>query len=144
MARVKGFYKKISASGNSAYSNFYPFGTDGELVDILSGLNLEDELRLGGMRDCIIEENDNGDITYIQQYKNNENNVIFSVKVIIDNDIIINDTNTSSIIIEYYRGPVVNNNNPDLIKTKELTLTKLENDAIITHRFIEEFSEEES
>lgn len=43
MDRTKGLRQKI----NGQYSTFVPFGTDGELVDMISDLNLEHELKIG-------------------------------------------------------------------------------------------------
>lgn len=43
MDRIKGLHEKQGSS----YSAFMPFGTDGQLVDMASGLNLEYEVKIG-------------------------------------------------------------------------------------------------
>jgi len=42
---IKGSRQKNTTGG---YADYIPFGADGEYVDMLSGLNLERELKLGG------------------------------------------------------------------------------------------------
>lgn len=53
--RVKEFYQKIEG-GNAAA--FY-LGTDGELVDMFSGLDLEEQLKISGPSRVIVEEGPN-------------------------------------------------------------------------------------
>lgn len=48
---IKGSRQKVSASG---YSDYIPFGADGKYIDMLSGLDLEKELKLGGNHSAII------------------------------------------------------------------------------------------
>lgn len=54
--RIKGMKKKISSA---IYTPFIPFGTDGKLVDMLDGLNLEEDLIIGGDHYSTIQEIDN-------------------------------------------------------------------------------------
>ena len=54
---IKGSRKKIGAS---SYDVFIPFGTDGSYVDMLSGLSLERELKLGGDHGTSVLENEDG------------------------------------------------------------------------------------
>lgn len=42
---IKGTRQKIATG---SYADYVPFGADGEYVDMMSGLNLERELKLGG------------------------------------------------------------------------------------------------
>jgi len=70
MNRIKGLRKK---TGTSSYGNLVPFGTDGILVDMLSGLDNEEELKLGGNHNVSITTDGvtgNDVITEIY-YKNN-------------------------------------------------------------------------
>lgn len=72
--RIKGFYQK-------PYTTFHPFGTDGQLIDMLSGLNLEEQLKIGFVPDNI-QIIDGESFTVIQTYKykdKNNNDVIYSV-----------------------------------------------------------------
>ena len=60
---IKGSRQKNS-TGN--YADYIPFGADGEYIDMLSGLNLERELKLGGDHlTSITEQNGNIIITEI-------------------------------------------------------------------------------
>lgn len=72
MNRIKGLRKK---TGTSSYGNLVPFGTDGILVDMLSGLNNEEELKLGGNHSVTVTTDSltgNDVITEIY-YENNNN-----------------------------------------------------------------------
>ena len=54
--RIKGLHIKDSPN---SYSNLIPFGSEGELIDMLSTLDLEQELKIGGNHYIEIkEEND--------------------------------------------------------------------------------------
>ena len=55
MERVKGLHKKTTAS---SFGPLVPIGTDGTLVDMLSGLDNEQELKLGGNHVTEISEDD--------------------------------------------------------------------------------------
>lgn len=54
---IKGTRQKNSSG---SYSNFIPFGTDGEYVDMLDGLSLERQLKLGGPCVTSFQQNNNG------------------------------------------------------------------------------------
>lgn len=62
---IKGSRQK-NATG-SGYADYIPFGADGEYVDMLSGLNLERELKLGGDHLASIVEQ-NGVTVITQKY----------------------------------------------------------------------------
>lgn len=62
---IKGSHKKIGAS---SYDVFIPFGTDGNYVDMLSGLSLERELKLGGDHGTSILENEDGSFQISEKY----------------------------------------------------------------------------
>ena len=61
---IKGSRQKNS-TGN--YADYIPFGADGEYIDMLSGLNLERELKLGGDHLTSITEQ-NGNIIITEKY----------------------------------------------------------------------------
>lgn len=63
MKITKGFYQK---NENNGYDNYTPLGTDGQLVDMISGVNLEYELKLGTKHLVSIETED--DITTIVEH----------------------------------------------------------------------------
>lgn len=55
LERIKGLRTK----GSNNYLDLVPFGTSGQLVDMFSDLDLEEELRLGGNRYIELKEQDN-------------------------------------------------------------------------------------
>ena len=65
MKITKGFYQK---NEDNTYSHYMPFGTDGQLVDMISGLNLEYELKLGTEHDVQIHNDSNTLTTIIEDY----------------------------------------------------------------------------
>lgn len=71
---IKGSRKKIGAT---SYDVFIPFGTDGKYVDMLSGLTLEQELKLGGDHGVSIVENDDGSIDISEKYTISDNTKSF-------------------------------------------------------------------
>ena len=95
--------KSISKKDISGFSDPIPFGTDGLLVDMLSGLDLEEENKLGNNHYVEIEDKkeNNQEVTYIKEYYldipkgnntianlDNNNHMLYSVSIkITDNDI---------------------------------------------------------
>lgn len=74
--------KKVTKSFTHKGSNTNPeetyyFGTDGLLVDMLSGLNLQEQLKIGFVPDNIQIIDDGNSFTVIQTYKYND--IIYSV-----------------------------------------------------------------
>ena len=65
---IKGSRQKNTTGG---YADYIPFGADGEYVDMLSGLNLERELKLGGDHLTSITEQ-NGITVITQKYADSE------------------------------------------------------------------------
>lgn len=71
--RVKGFYQKPDPT-------FHPFGTDGQLIDMLSGLNLQEQLKIGIIPDnFIIDADDQYSFKVIQIYNDKNDNIAYSV-----------------------------------------------------------------
>lgn len=68
--RVKEFYKKIG-TGQDANAEVFYFGTDGQLVDMFSGLDLEEQLKLDGPSRIMISQDENSFkvIEYYSDYK---------------------------------------------------------------------------
>lgn len=95
--------KSISKKDISGFGDPIPFGTDGLLVDMLSGLDLEEENKLGNNHYVEIEDKkeNNQEVTYIKEYYldipkgnntianlDNNNHILYSVSIkITDNDI---------------------------------------------------------
>ena len=81
MERVKGFRKKGT---NDTYDALVPFGSDGILIDMLSGLHLEHELVLGGKRNTTITESTvNENIVVTNQYYNQSGTVQYTLEITI-------------------------------------------------------------
>ena len=55
LERIKG----LRVKGSNSYLDLVPFGTSGQLIDMFSGLDLEEELRLSGNRYVEIKEQPN-------------------------------------------------------------------------------------
>lgn len=66
---IKGSRQKLSTG---SYSDFIPFGADGEYIDMLSGLNLERQLKLGGDHSAVIGQDANGNTVITQKYADAE------------------------------------------------------------------------
>lgn len=54
--RIKGLRKYSQSDNSTPFSSLIPFGTDGDLVDIFSNLDLEEQLLLGGQKTISFEE----------------------------------------------------------------------------------------
>lgn len=54
--RIKGLRQKLQ---NNSYGDFVPFGSEGEYIDMFSGLSLEQEFLLGGTHQVYIKEVNN-------------------------------------------------------------------------------------
>lgn len=111
---VKGIRQKIS---DSAYSDLVPIGTDGEYVDMLSGLTLERELKLGQDHDVSIVENDDGSIDIIENYATPSAVSYYRVKTTINAD-------ADFIVQNLYW---IENKQETLKKSKQISITKNDN-----------------
>lgn len=70
--RIKGFYQK-------PYTTFHPFGTDGQLIDMLSGLNLQEQLKIGLIPDNFqIIENESY-FSVIQSFNDKDGNLAYTL-----------------------------------------------------------------
>ena len=70
MDRIKGLRQK---KPDNSFAALVPFGTDGLLVDMLSGLDNEQELKLGGNHSSVITEVDENTTTVVETYKELDN-----------------------------------------------------------------------
>ena len=71
---IKGTRQKAS---NNTYGQFFPFGTDGQYIDMASGLDLEKELKLGGDHLVSIQELEDNETFITEKYKKEEENQNF-------------------------------------------------------------------
>lgn len=95
--KTKGYRKKTENS----YSAFIPFGSDGEFIDMFSGLDLEEEMRLGGHRDVSFSEND-GAITVTETYYNAGGTQIYRVVTTLSSGAITSGSGT--VTVDLYVG----------------------------------------
>ena len=139
--------KQIRQKQNNSFSGGIPLGTDGKLVDMFSGLDLEEQLRLGGKSTVSINETEQR-VQIIERHyaKDSENNIpTFTIRTLIDNlifyalidnhndiDYIIDSNgnniglyqeimDTPVIYIELYKGNYdESSSNNELLHTKEV------------------------
>lgn len=74
--RIKGL-RRYTQNSETPFSNMIPFGTDGDLVDIFSGLDLEEELLLGGRKTISFQEPQDA-LIITEKYFDRENNCCYS------------------------------------------------------------------
>lgn len=103
MDRIKGLRQKQS---DSSYNSLIPFGTDGVLVDMLSGLDNEQEIKLGGNHTSVITEVNATTTSIVETYKALDNTTVTYVveTTIVEN----NDSSTNITIVLKQNGTVIN------------------------------------
>lgn len=120
--RIKGLKQK---TGSNSYTNLIPFGTDGALIDMKSGLNLEEELLIGGQHYTSITENPNtGDISitdiYAEKSEVTAGTAINYYKV--ETSISTDDITEITTIIQQIWFIVNASTTPELLQTKTVTI----------------------
>ena len=103
MQRVKGYREK---TGTALYSNLIPFGTDGVFVDMNSGLNLEEDILIGGNHYTTIQES--SDTTTVI-------NETFAKKEDVENEVAEN---------YYVKNTLIDESTEDTVITIKLFLVK--------------------
>ena len=87
LQRIKGFHQFKGSNVIPSFGSFIPFGTDANLVDVFSSLDLEEELIFGGQKQSSlnIEETSEGTFitSIIQKYKDGEGNVSYTKRTLI-------------------------------------------------------------
>lgn len=108
--RLKGLHKKTV----EGYEEFQPFGTDGLFIDMMDGLNLEEQnIFCGGPSSFSVDTNTGN---YIQIYKK-DNNTTFYYKVVTSyTESTITNTDTITSVLYVMPDDVP-------IKTKTTTIT---------------------
>ena len=98
MNRIKGLKQK---QGNNSFSDLIPFGTDGNLVDMSSGLNIEEELKLGGNHDVSISSDPSTQRTTVTEfyYDKTGDTVQYIIESVIDSS----NSDSTSIISSLYQ-----------------------------------------
>lgn len=118
MEKIKSIKQKISAS---SFSDPIPFGADGVNIDMASGLNLEEQFKLGGLENYTISETSSG--TEISStYKNNAGNIINIITYKIVENISTGTTITASL---------KDSSGNSVIRTKQFTIAPPSSDGMI-------------
>ncbi len=116
MSKIKGLRQKTAAN---TYAPLVPFGTDGILVDMLSDLTLEEELKLGGNHISAIDES--GDNVIITETFKKGNNSYYTARTTITEN--QNGSTTITVVL-------TDSNN--VSKTKTITIPAQATDDILT------------
>lgn len=116
MDRIKGLRQKQS---DSSYTSLVPFGTDGILVDMLSGLDNEQEFKLGGNHTSVITEVDDTTTTIVETYKASDNS---TVTYVVETTITENNDSSTSITVTLKRGGVTLNSKTIIIPADDVTM----------------------
>ena len=130
MDRIKGVRKKQS---DGSFATLVPFSTDGQLVDMISGLDLEQELKIGGLHNTIIRQVDNKTTSITEQYFNQDKSAI--------------EYTLGTVITEYDTGytdiEMILSKGQDIIKAKTITIPPEVNNTILISEEEELIVEEE-
>ena len=117
MDRIKGLRQKQS---DSSYNSLVPFGTDGILVDMLSGLDNEQEFKLGGNHTSVITEVNDTTTTIVETYKALDNS---TVTYTVETTIVENANSSTSITIVLKRGGTIINSKAITIPADSTEIT---------------------
>lgn len=142
--RIKGLHIKQE---NNEYSNLIPFGTEGQLIDMISTLDLEEEIKLGGNHYAELKETDEQTVLkewYYTKPKNNKTKIEMSDFCTYSLEIIFNEEKVSTAIEVENEQVLVDQEEGNLIVLKEdeymrsiinISLYKgdLENAGILIH-----------
>lgn len=116
MDRIKGLRQKQS---DSSYNSLVPFGTDGILVDMLSGLDNEQEFKLGGNHTSVITEVDDTTTTIVETYKALDNS---TVTYVVETTVTENNDLSTSITVTLKRGGAILNSKTITIPADDVTM----------------------
>ena len=122
MERIKGIRQK---TGAGQYSNFVPFGSDGQLIDMASELNLEYELKLGSKHITRITNADGIIKTQIIEYYATPEELETSGSNFYSVETLIYENNTIKIKLYWITTSLQNNEiiyNKKFIKGKTITI----------------------
>ena len=128
MEKVKSLYKKTAVN---SFGNLIPIGSEGQYIDMLSGLDNEQELKLGGNHTTSISINNNV-TTITEDYKKADNTtIVYKVITTIEN------INTGTEIISSLYS--VDGQVQFLIKTKTITIPKeVSGEPIVINEILED------
>lgn len=108
--RVKGMRRKTSSS---TFGNFVPFGTDGIFTDMASGLDLEQELKLGGNQQVTITEPDEDSTLIVETYSDSKGNEVYKIETLVTK----NEREEPVVSTKLYKGQ-------ELIKSKSISFVE--------------------
>lgn len=104
MDRIKGLRQKQSSG---SFDDLVPFGTDGILVDMLSGLDNEQEFKLGGNHTSVITETSETETSIVETYYALDGT---TVTYVVETTIVENTDGSTDITVELKKSGVVINN----------------------------------
>lgn len=123
MKRIKTLSQRLQ---NGTFSSPYPIGTDGLLVDMLSGSSLEEEMHLGSPTETSFSQDENNVMTITEVYKKEESQTskyyIMVTTFEVEND---------NIVIKQALSFVNEDGTVELKKTKIVTFESLDKNLTI-------------
>lgn len=122
--RIKGLRRKNS---QNSYDSLIPFGTDGAYTDLLSSLNLEEELKLGGNHSANISEVNNKTViteTYDRSNKTKQSNIYDNIKSYQVETTIEEDGSNNTTIITQKLSYMDQNNVTTLLHSKRTEINE--------------------
>lgn len=96
MQKIKGLRQKQT---DGTFNSLVPFGTDGILVDMLSGLDSEEEFKIGGNHSSTIVE-ENGLTTIEEIYTDLDSTILYKVISSIQD----NNDDSTTITVQLKKG----------------------------------------
>lgn len=117
MQKIKGLRQKQT---DGTFNSLVPFGTDGILVDMLSGLDSEEEFKIGGNHSSTIVE-ENGLTTIEEIYTDLDSTILYKVISSIQD----NNDDSTTITVQLKKGT-------DETAVREKTITIPADSASIT------------
>ena len=109
MGKIKSIRQK--SSNDNTFSAPIPFGADGVNIDMTSGLNLEEQFKLGGLENHQIS-NDGTTISSTYRNNNENDNIINTITYTITEDVSTGTTITA----------VLKDSTGNVIRTKQFTV----------------------
>ena len=118
--RIKGLRQKNS---QGAFDALVPFGTDSIFVDMVSGLNNEEEFKIGGNHTSTIVENQDGSTTITEIFKDINDSIVTYTLV----TTIVETQDGSTIITSVLKQ----GNTETILRSKAITIPAADNNITI-------------
>lgn len=125
-SRTQPRVKEIRQKNSSGYNSGIPIGTDGLLVDMLSKLDLEEELKLGSNHSVEVQDKSDGSTLVKQFYYTDRTKTTCTYSTVVNIGKTVN--NRTSITIKLYKGSTqttANELHSDTIEIDQTTENKV-------------------